>query len=95
MRFITDGPWDIQNFVTDQCKYSNMEVPAYFSDYINLRKLWKDFYRQKKTSKPNISRMLHDFDLSFEGREHSGLDDSRNIGRIVLKMMADGCMFEN
>ncbi|KAK0153521.1 3'-5' exoribonuclease 1 [Merluccius polli] len=29
--------------------------------------------------------------LRYEGRPHSGLDDSRNIARIALRMLKDGC----
>ena len=28
--------------------------------------------------------------MSFEGHQHSGLDDTRNIARIVMRMLADG-----
>ena len=32
----------------------------------------------------NLSDMLKDIGMEFEGREHCGLDDARNIARIVL-----------
>lgn len=35
--------------------------------------------------------MLEGFGLAFEGRQHSGLADSRNISRIVIQMLEDGC----
>ncbi len=34
--------------------------------------------------------MLDQVGLKLEGRHHSGLDDSRNIGRIWIKMLEDG-----
>lgn len=34
--------------------------------------------------------MLENLGLHFEGRPHSGLDDSKNIARIMIKMMQDG-----
>ena len=34
--------------------------------------------------------MLNSLGMTFEGREHSGIDDARNIARIVLRMMKDG-----
>jgi 3'-5' exoribonuclease 1 len=38
--------------------------------------------------------MLGHFGMQFEGREHSGIDDTRNITRIVLKMMEEGVKFQ-
>lgn len=35
--------------------------------------------------------MLEGFGLAFEGRQHSGLADSRNISRIAIQMLEDGC----
>lgn len=35
--------------------------------------------------------MLDKLGLKYEGRPHSGLDDSRNIARIALRMLQDGC----
>lgn len=37
----------------------------------------------------NLNSMLKRFGLNFEGREHSGLDDSKNIARVVIKMLND------
>ena len=35
--------------------------------------------------------MLAQLGLAFEGREHSGLDDARNIARVAVRMLRDGC----
>jgi hypothetical protein len=36
--------------------------------------------------------MLQSLGLVFDGRHHSGLDDSINIARIALELMKDGCV---
>lgn len=38
-----------------------------------------------------LSTMLEKLGLKYEGRPHSGLDDSRNIARIAIRMLQDGC----
>lgn len=38
--------------------------------------------------------MLDHLGLEFEGRPHCGLDDAKNIGRIVLRMIEDGISIE-
>jgi 3'-5' exoribonuclease 1 len=35
--------------------------------------------------------MLENLGLEFEGRPHSGIDDSKNIARVLIKMIEDGC----
>lgn len=39
----------------------------------------------------NIIKMLASFNLEFEGNQHCGLDDAKNIARILLRLAADGC----
>lgn len=38
-----------------------------------------------------LSSMLEKLGLQYEGRPHCGLDDARNIARIALRMLQDGC----
>ena len=40
-----------------------------------------------------MAGMLRKLGMTLEGRHHSGIDDCRNISRVALKMMADGCVF--
>ena len=34
--------------------------------------------------------MLENMGLTFQGHQHSGIDDARNIARIVVRMLEDG-----
>ncbi|KAI8086517.1 double-strand siRNA ribonuclease Eri1 [Halteromyces radiatus] len=92
--FVTDGPFDIRDFITKQCHHSQLKKrPEYFCQpWINIRKLYQDFYKQKKAK--NIPRMLADLNMDFEGHQHSGLDDARNLVYIARKMKLDGCLFK-
>jgi 3'-5' exoribonuclease 1 len=38
--------------------------------------------------------MLEHLELSFEGRPHCGLDDARNIARVLIRMMCDGASIQ-
>ena len=47
-------------------------------------------------AKPNIGgmeQMLEALDLELVGRHHSGIDDARNIAKIVLKLIECGFDF--
>ena len=35
--------------------------------------------------------MVQNLGMRFEGRPHSGIDDARNIARILQTMVQDGC----
>lgn len=37
-----------------------------------------------------LSHMLGSVGMAFEGRPHSGLDDSKNTARLLLRMLEDG-----
>ena len=40
-----------------------------------------------------MTHMLELCGLELEGRHHSGIDDSRNLARIVLKQLDEGYEF--
>lgn len=92
--FVTDGPFDIRDFITKQCKHSKIKKrPAYFDiPWVNIRKLFKDFYGLKENK--NINGMLNHLQMQFKGREHSGLDDARNLAAIGKHMHQEGCIFK-
>lgn len=46
---------------------------------------------QVPRAQTKLSLMLEKLGLEYEGRPHCGLDDSRNIARIALRMLKDGC----
>ncbi|CAO3589370.1 unnamed protein product [Absidia cylindrospora] len=92
--FVTDGPFDIRDFISKQCYHSQLKKrPDYFCQpWVNIRKLYQDFYKNKKSK--NIPRMLADLNMDFEGQQHSGLDDARNLVYIARRMKSDGCLFK-
>lgn len=89
----TDGPWDLNKFLQQQCKNLKIEIPFYFHRWVNVRKHFYNFY---KVHQVNVELMLHHLGMEFEGRPHSGIDDARNIARILIQLKKDGAdMFIN
>jgi 3'-5' exoribonuclease 1 len=83
-----DGPWDMQNFLHKSKKLSK---PDYFNEWVNnVRSMHNKFYKTKQ--RMGVERMLAYSNMSFIGNPHSGLDDSKNIARILIKMIQDGCV---
>ncbi|RIA87371.1 ribonuclease H-like domain-containing protein [Glomus cerebriforme] len=90
--FITDGPWDIRDFIEKQCKISQIGRPSYFSiPWVDIRTLFSKFYDCKKV---NIDGMLSRYGLEFKGHKHSGIDDVKNLAIIAKKMWEDGAIFD-
>ena len=78
-------------FFSTQCRLCSIPIPKYARKWINLRKLYRNFY---KVQKGTLQDMVKNLGMQFEGRPHSGMDDARNIARILQKMAQDGCEFK-
>lgn len=87
---LTDGAWDMSKFLNIQCRLSKIRYPQFAKKWINIRKSYGNFYKVPRTQ-TKLSTMLEKLGLKYEGRPHSGLDDSKNIARIALRMLQDGC----
>jgi len=87
----SDGPWDICNFVVKQCFISKMKVPPWISSqFIDVRALLCGRSRKKHRTM-NINRQLQLLQLEpFIGRPHSGIDDARNICRVLMELARRG-----
>ncbi|KAK2882901.1 3'-5' exoribonuclease 1 [Channa argus] len=87
---LTDGAWDMSKFLNIQCRVSRIRYPQFAKKWINIRKSYGNFYKVPRTQ-TKLTTMLEKLGLQYEGRPHSGLDDSRNIAKIALRMLQDGC----
>ena len=85
------SPWDIRNCLFPQCALAGVTFPNYASKWIDIRKLFSNFYQ---THGGNLSYMLTELGMEFEGREHCGLDDAKNIARIMSQLLSDGCVLQ-
>lgn len=87
---VTDGSYDMALFFITQCQFSNVPVPDFSKKWINIRKLYSNFY---KTKRCDLETMLKILGMPFEGRQHCGQDDALNISKIVIQMLQDGAKF--
>jgi len=72
---------------------------SYASTWANLRKCFANFYKgdfykgstgNNSTNRlPGLQTMLDMLGLEFEGNPHSGVDDARNIARILIRLLSD------
>ena len=76
-------------FLKTQTEISNIPFPKWAQEWINLRKAYTAFYG---CGKVNLQHMIQDLGMTFQGRPHCGLDDSRNIAAIAARLLMDGCI---
>jgi inhibitor of KinA sporulation pathway (predicted exonuclease) len=88
---VTCGDWDLRLALREQCALSSIEVPSYFDSWINIKKSVHIHTRYFPTSLP---AMLAHLGLQFEGRHHSGIDDSKNISNVVVDLIKKGFVLE-
>jgi ribA/ribD-fused uncharacterized protein len=89
---VTCGDWDLKTMLPKQCALSGEHVPECFSRWLNI----KNFFQQV-TGRPGkgMPHMLEALKLELQGHHHSGLDDSRNIARILQTLLQRGAVEEH
>ncbi|XP_068658051.1 uncharacterized exonuclease domain-containing protein At3g15140 isoform X2 [Aristolochia californica] len=89
--FVTCGNWDLKTKVPQQCKVSQVEIPPYFMEWINLKDLYLNFYRSKAMG---MRSMMNQLRIPLMGSHHLGIDDTKNIAKVVQRMLADGAVLQ-
>ncbi|KZT72747.1 Exonuclease [Daedalea quercina L-15889] len=94
--FLTCGNWDLRSMLPRQLETSESEhgvdecgnLIAPYNRFINVKDAFRRHYKLRYQQ--GMAHMLRRLKLEPEGRYHSGIDDCRNILRIVKQMLADG-----
>ncbi|XP_067562551.1 ERI1 exoribonuclease 2 isoform X6 [Tursiops truncatus] len=89
--FVTWSDWDLGVCLEYECKRKQLLKPVFLNSWIDLRVTYKIFYRRKPKG---LSGALQEVGIEFLGREHFGLDDSRNTALLAWKMIRDGCLMK-
>lgn len=63
-------------------------LAAPYNRWINVKQSFQQQYGLKKQK--GMDGMLNYLKMNLEGRHHSGIDDCKNILRIVQRMRKDG-----
>ena len=81
--FVTCGDWDLKTMLPKQCRSFKIPLPNYFERWLNIKHVFHAVTGQKAKGMPF---MLQELSLELLGRHHSGIDDSKNIARILKKL---------
>ncbi|NXM78675.1 ERI2 exoribonuclease, partial [Serilophus lunatus] len=89
--FFTWTDWDLGVCLQYECKRKQLRKPNILNSWIDLKATYKTFYNRKPKG---LNGALQDLGIDFIGREHSGLDDSRNTARLAWRLICDGCVLK-
>ncbi|XP_041522220.1 ERI1 exoribonuclease 2 isoform X2 [Microtus oregoni] len=89
--FVTWSDWDLGVCLEYECRRKQLLKPGFLNSWIDLRATYKLFYKRKPKG---LNGALQEVGIEFSGREHSGLDDSRNTALLAWKMIRDGCLMK-
>ncbi|XP_065706635.2 ERI1 exoribonuclease 2 isoform X2 [Patagioenas fasciata] len=89
--FVTWTDWDLGVCLQYECKRKQLRKPDILNFWIDLKATYRTFYNRKPKG---LSGALQDLGIAFAGREHSGLDDSRNTARLAWRLICDGCVLK-
>ncbi|XP_059123910.1 ERI1 exoribonuclease 2 [Peromyscus eremicus] len=89
--FVTWSDWDLGVCLEYECRRKQLLKPVFLNSWIDLRATYKLFYKRKPKG---LNGALQEVGIEFSGREHSGLDDSRNTALLAWKMIRDGCLMK-
>lgn len=88
---VTDGPADLREFMyVHSVTRQGIRFPSMFYQWIDVKQVFAHFFQCQQGK---IKAMLEVLQCPFEGRLHSGIDDARNIAKIVIRMLEVGCSF--
>ncbi|KAL7129504.1 hypothetical protein ABFS83_13G071000 [Erythranthe nasuta] len=89
--FVTCGNWDVKTKVPQQCEVSGMKLPPYFMEWINLKDIYLNFYNRRA---PGMLSMMRELGIRPLGSHHLGIDDSKNIARVLRRLITDGALMQ-
>ncbi|KXZ55373.1 hypothetical protein GPECTOR_3g500 [Gonium pectorale] len=85
---ITWTDWDLKVCLETECEWRKLPRPPHLRRWCNLKQLYMARYR--RTS--NLRKCVEAAGLTWQGRQHSGLDDTRNTAALAARMVRDGCV---
>ncbi|KAG6490677.1 uncharacterized exonuclease domain-containing protein At3g15140-like [Zingiber officinale] len=89
--FVTCGNWDLKTKIPEQCKILKIKTPSYFMEWINLKDVYLNFYKRRATG---MMTMLRQLEIPSLGSHHLGIDDAKNIARVLQRMLVDGAILQ-
>mmetsp|Transcript_32201 Transcript_32201/g.75614 ORF Transcript_32201/g.75614 Transcript_32201/m.75614 type:complete len:265 (+) Transcript_32201:127-921(+) len=87
---VTCGDYDLGTALPAESLKKGIDIPKWLQQWVNI----KVPFEARFGHKTGMKGMLRHLRLPLEGRHHSGIDDARNIAKLVVALLRDGCSLE-
>lgn len=87
--FVTCGDWDLGSLLPRQCAQHRLPIPAWADAWVNLKRVFARNFPHA-TDRTGLTEMAVQLRVPTVGRLHSGIDDARNIARVLRKLLEMG-----
>ncbi|XP_033107537.1 3'-5' exonuclease eri-1-like isoform X2 [Anneissia japonica] len=84
--FVTDGIFDCNKFIRNQCNLSMIEYPKWAIEFSNIKKHFRDIvpHKQRKNLRStNLTGMLKVLKIPMDGQLHRAMDDAKMVVKIM------------
>ncbi|XP_014679197.1 PREDICTED: ERI1 exoribonuclease 3-like [Priapulus caudatus] len=88
--FVTYGDWDLNTMLPTQCAYFHISAPAYYNQWINIKQAVSEVTGVWPKGMMSALQVLN---IRHEGRHHSGIDDCKNLARMLQLLALEGAVF--
>ena len=85
--FLTCGAWDLKIQLQRELNNKKIKNKDEYKYFINIKDEFEYFYKRKIGG---MVQMLNYMKLTLDGHHHSGIDDCRNISKILNKTVKEG-----
>ncbi len=97
---VTCGDWDLGSILPQECHRKRIwpQIPPELWWWCNIKEIFMSYTQHPGCIyRMDIPRMLAHYHLQFDGHEHSGIVDVRNLVRLIEKMVwlyGDSCIHQ-
>jgi inhibitor of KinA sporulation pathway (predicted exonuclease) len=91
---VTCGDWDLGSLLPRQCAQHGVPIPEWADRWCNLKRLFAWHFPQAG-DRTRMGEIASALSITMEGRAHSGIDDARNIARILRRLLDMGILGVN
>ncbi|PAV82935.1 hypothetical protein WR25_00959 [Diploscapter pachys] len=91
--FVTYSDWDLKFVLSDECRAKKIKIPEYFTKWIDLKKAYAE--HTGEFPEGGLGEMLVRCNLTFEGRLRRGINNTRNVCRVVETLYKSGYKFRS
>lgn len=95
--YVTHGDWDLKTMLPSQCALVGLSVAKSMQYWLNIKTIYKALHQRGKgrghggySNALGMASMLDLLGMELIGRYHSGIDDTKNITRILIELARRG-----